>query len=282
MAAGVERQRRAGQRAGAERRHVEPAAAVEQAVDVAGEGPAVGEQVVGEQRPAGPAAGACSRAGTGRRPPRPGRAAPPGAPRPATATAVRAPLGVEPQVGGHLVVAAPARVELGAGRTGQLGDPPLDRGVDVLVGRQELEGAARRAPPRPRRGRRARPPPPRPSGSRPGPGPRTWAREPARSSGASRWSNGRLTVKASSSSAGPLGEAAVPEGGHRLAAQPALGARPGLDGQAPEPDEAGGVLVAERVLGVVGGQAVVVEAVRAAPPGDLARARATGAAAPRR
>ncbi len=48
-------------------------------------------------------------------------------------------LGEEPQIGGHLVVAAATGVQLRAGRAGQLGDPALDHGVDVLVGRQEVE-----------------------------------------------------------------------------------------------------------------------------------------------
>jgi hypothetical protein len=34
-------------------------------------------------------------------------------------------------------------VQLGAGRAGQFGDPPLDRGVDVLVARYELEPSGR-------------------------------------------------------------------------------------------------------------------------------------------
>ena len=46
-----------------------------------------------------------------------------------------------PQRGGDLVVAAPPGVQLGARFAGQLGHPPLDRGVDVLVGRLELERA---------------------------------------------------------------------------------------------------------------------------------------------
>ena len=50
----VDRQRRAGERAGAERRHVEPVDRVEQAIDVAGQRPAVGEEVVGEQHRLGP------------------------------------------------------------------------------------------------------------------------------------------------------------------------------------------------------------------------------------
>jgi hypothetical protein len=79
-------------------------------------------------------------------------------------------------------------VELAAGRPGELGDPALDRGVDVLVGlgantklpaassildlveRGQHGGASSR-----------RADPPRAS-------PRTWAREPAMSSGARRWS----------------------------------------------------------------------------------------------
>ena len=45
------------------------------------------------------------------------------------------------QVGGHLVVARAGRVELAAERADQLGQPPLDRHVDVLVVLAELEGA---------------------------------------------------------------------------------------------------------------------------------------------
>ena len=44
------------------------------------------------------------------------------------------------EVGGDLVVAAAAGVELGAGRAGERGDTSFDGGVDVLVGRCELEG----------------------------------------------------------------------------------------------------------------------------------------------
>jgi hypothetical protein len=43
------------------------------------------------------------------------------------------------QIGGALVVAAPARVQLRAGRSGELGDAALDRSVDVLVGGGEHE-----------------------------------------------------------------------------------------------------------------------------------------------
>jgi len=50
-----------------------------------------------------------------------------------------APPGVEPQRRCHLVVAAPRRVELGAGVAGELGDAAFDRRVDVLVAGDELE-----------------------------------------------------------------------------------------------------------------------------------------------
>ena len=49
--------------------------------------------------------------------------------------------GPEPEVGRHLVVPAPSRVQAGAGVAGQLGDPPLHRGVDVLVTDGEGERA---------------------------------------------------------------------------------------------------------------------------------------------
>ena len=51
---GVERQRRAGQRAGAERGDVEAVDGGDEPVDVAGQRPAVGQQVVGQQHRLGP------------------------------------------------------------------------------------------------------------------------------------------------------------------------------------------------------------------------------------
>ena len=51
---GVEGQRRARQGAGAERRHVQASACAGQAVDVPGQRPAVGQQVVGQQDRLGP------------------------------------------------------------------------------------------------------------------------------------------------------------------------------------------------------------------------------------
>ena len=47
----------------------------------------------------------------------------------------------QPQRGGDLVIPAPAGVQLRARVARELGDPALDRGVDVLVGRRELERA---------------------------------------------------------------------------------------------------------------------------------------------
>ena len=46
----------------------------------------------------------------------------------------------EPEIGRDLVVAAPAGVHLRPGRI-EFGDPPFDRGVDVLVALHEREGA---------------------------------------------------------------------------------------------------------------------------------------------
>ena len=63
----------------------------------------------------------------------------------------------QPQVERDLVVAAAAGVQLGAGRARDLGDPPLDRGVDVFVGRRERERRRRRAPLRRGRARRRSP-----------------------------------------------------------------------------------------------------------------------------
>ncbi len=48
----------------------------------------------------------------------------------------------QPQRRCHLVVAAPARVELPSGRAGDFGDAALDRGVDVLIRGREHERPA--------------------------------------------------------------------------------------------------------------------------------------------
>ena len=50
----VERQRRAGQGPGPQGRHVEPVDRGQQTVDVPGQSPAVGQQVVGQQHRLGP------------------------------------------------------------------------------------------------------------------------------------------------------------------------------------------------------------------------------------
>ena len=136
----IERQRRPGQRPRPERRHIQAAPGLEQAVDVAGQSPAVRQQVVGQKHGLGPLQVGVARqvdvlGGLG----------------PLQQDLLQAvdpaghhqqlPLGEEAQVGGDLVVAAPARVQAGADLAGDLGDPPLDGRVDVLVRGTEHQGA---------------------------------------------------------------------------------------------------------------------------------------------
>ena len=137
---GVERERRAGERAGAERRDVGPAQGVEQPVDVASECPAVGQQMVGEENGLGPLQmGVAREVGVLRLD---GALQQHLLQRDDAAGQLRqCPLHEQPEIGGDLIVAAAAGVQLGAGRSGQLGDPPLDRGVHVLVAGRELEDA---------------------------------------------------------------------------------------------------------------------------------------------
>ncbi len=79
-AVGVEGQRRTGQGARTQRRDVEPVHRGQQPVDVPGQGPAVGQQVVGQQHRLGPLQMGVARAGRRRRPRWPGSAAPPAGP----------------------------------------------------------------------------------------------------------------------------------------------------------------------------------------------------------
>src|SRR5712692_1450375 len=118
----------------------------------------------------------------------------------------------------------------------------------------------------------------------------TWARDAVRSSWASRRSNDRLSVNANISAAGPSPnrlcqrwraaeppDEAAPSSAIRRPTQlettqlgTTLLAGPRLDRQTPEPHEAGGVLVAERVARVVRGKVVAVQAVVGAATGDEA------------
>ena len=138
----VERKRRAGQGAGAERGHVETGDRGHQAVDVAGQRPAVGQQVVRQQHGLGPLeVGVAGKVGVAGGPgplqqhPLELHDAPPDG-----GQLVLAP---QPEVGGHLVVPAAPGVQPGSGRPGQLGDPSLDGGVDVLVQVDEDKPAGR-------------------------------------------------------------------------------------------------------------------------------------------
>ena len=131
-AMGIERQGRARQGPRAQRRHVEPLDRREQAIDVARQRPAVGEQVMSEQhglralhvRVAGEV-----RVARVRRPIEEHLLQRQDARRDDPQLA----LAPQPQRCRHLVVSAPARVELAARRARDLGDPAFDRGVDVLV-----------------------------------------------------------------------------------------------------------------------------------------------------
>ncbi len=174
----------------------------EQPVDVAGQCPAVRQQVVGQQHGLGALhVGVAGQVDVGRiggplrqrvleRHDLVGHADE-GAPAP------------QAQRGRHLVVAAPPGVQLGADVADELGDAPLDRGVDVLVARREGEHAGgelllhhvQRVDRVPSTSASERMPTL--------PSPFTCAREPARSSVARTWSKGRLTVNAATSSAIP-------------------------------------------------------------------------------
>ena len=183
---GIQGQGRAGQRAGTQRGHVQAPPAVPQAIHVAGQGPAVGQEMVGQQHGLGPLEmGVAGQVGV---------------------TGLVGPvhqhllegehvaggdqqlaLGEQAQVGGHLVVATASGVQLGPGRTGDLGDPALDHGVDVLVGRDEPKLPSPSSAPTWSRAANTASASTRlstPARTRP----RTWARDPVRSSAASTWS----------------------------------------------------------------------------------------------
>ncbi len=219
VAAGIDRQRRAGQRTGAERRDVEAVDGGERAGRRRGRAPTRGRAGGAPAAPAGRAAGGCSRAGSS------SRSASARASRtllqrqtPLAAIAGQLALAPQAQVGRDLVVAAARRVQLGAGGAGELGDPPLDRGVDVLVGGDERERV--RWPARARRSSRAAS-----TASRSAASSSPTCGEPARRGRATRrcrrataaGRTARLAVNAISASAGPPVEAAVPQRASRRA-----------------------------------------------------------------
>ena len=134
----VEWKARPGERAGAEGRHVGAGDAIAPAIDVAHERPEMREQVVREQhglralevRVAGQVhVGGLLRA------PQENRLQLVDPPHLREAFAAE----IEPHVQGNLIISASAGVQLRPGRTRDLGDPALDRGMDVLVGRCERE-----------------------------------------------------------------------------------------------------------------------------------------------
>ena len=263
----VERQGRAGERATAERRDVGPRERVVAAVNVAREDPDVARAGGARARRPARAAGACSRAGRRRR----------------RCSAARSSERVL-QAGERRAQVTPGARTRGAGRS-----PPGRCGCGRCAAWRRPARRARRrdarrrcgCPRRPAGTRRCRRTArrdgvergerlggaPRRRGSPCAPSMRTWAREPARSSGARRRSTARLSVNATRSSRRGCRRAGRARGdGRRRLAHPAvlgwsLAAGEGLERRGPTADEAGGVLVVEAVGGVVGGELVVVEAV---------------------
>ena len=168
-----------------------------------GRAPSRGRAGGGPAAPAGRAAGGCSRAGRRRRP----RSAPASSTccRPTTPPADRAARACTTAAGRS----RPGRCgcapvcSLAPAGAGELGDPPLDRGVDVLVGCRRTRTSPRSISSATRRARRAigvasASAMISPTCARPA----TWATDPAMSSGHSRRSNDRLTVNAISSAPG--------------------------------------------------------------------------------
>ena len=137
---GVEREGGAGQRSRAERRDVQPVHRHQEPVDVTRQGPAVGQQVMGQQHRLGPLqVGVAGQVDVGGLAGALGQDVLEG--HDLGGHADQRPPAPQAQVGGDLVVAAAPGVQLGADVAGQLGDPALDGGVDVLVARLEDEGA---------------------------------------------------------------------------------------------------------------------------------------------
>ena len=142
----------------------------------------------------------------------------------------------------------------------------------------------------PGRGRRGGYPPRRRPGCRPDPGrahghaTRRGRRRPALVEGQADGEGHDLVGRAP--------QAALPQGHDRpppcpartraAVGRPALAGRPGGHAQAPQPDEALGVVVAEGVGRVVGGETVVVEGHRAAPARPRSTCPARSASGPRR
>ena len=250
-----------------ERRHVEPVDRGQQPVDVAGQRPPVGQQVVGQQHRLGPLqvgvareVGVAGLVGPGEqdllegddlaRPPRSARAwrTAGGRWRPGRCGCGRC-AAWRPTSPASSVTRRSTAVWMSSSSGAKTNVPAASssstrsRAASSAVTSSSLEDAG-----------------PAESPAR-GPASRPGRRAPA----AGR--SGRLTVKADHGSAVPVAETAVPQ--RHDAARPgpapvgrprALAGRPGGHAQAPQPHEALGVLVAEGVGGVVGGQAVVVEA----------------------
>ena len=136
----VEREAGPGERTRAERRHVDPLEAVAPAVEIPAERPEVREQMVREQHRLGALHVRVARqvhVGRFLGPPQEHGLELVDARRLHAALAAQE----QSEVERDLVVAAAAGVQLGARRAGDLGDPALDRRVDVLVGGGERERA---------------------------------------------------------------------------------------------------------------------------------------------